>query len=166
MMPVGWLRLVGPGVIGLLVVANSLLWVLLPPSPGMERREPWRQLVGEYLGSMLILLLAVALALATRARWMERSFGGLDKMYRAHRVVGTVAGLLLLAHVLLLPFWDGPALPGIAPGIIAAVGLATLILLALAPRIPGVARALTSCAGSPTRCFSTRSAPRRMPSLG
>ena len=45
---------------------------------------------------------AVALVLGSRLRVVERLFGGLDRMYRAHRFLGLVAVSLAALHALLL----------------------------------------------------------------
>jgi predicted ferric reductase/mono/diheme cytochrome c family protein len=45
---------------------------------------------------------ALNLVLGARLRFVEAFFGGLDRMYRAHRVNGQVAFVLLLAHVVLI----------------------------------------------------------------
>ncbi len=41
--------------------------------------------------------------MATRARWIERIFGGLDKMYMIHRRAGIIAVILLLFHFIVVP---------------------------------------------------------------
>ena len=45
---------------------------------------------------------ALNLVLGARLRPVESLFGGLDRMYRAHRVLGQTAFLLLLGHVVLI----------------------------------------------------------------
>jgi predicted ferric reductase len=41
--------------------------------------------------------------MATRAKWIERIFGGLDKMYVIHRRSGVIAIILLLLHFTVIP---------------------------------------------------------------
>jgi predicted ferric reductase len=45
---------------------------------------------------------ALNLVLGARLRFVEALFGGLDRMYRAHRLTGQVAFALLLGHVVLI----------------------------------------------------------------
>ena len=45
---------------------------------------------------------ALNLVLGARLRPVEALFGGLDRMYRAHRLLGQTAFTLLLGHVLLI----------------------------------------------------------------
>lgn len=47
---------------------------------------------------------SVNLILGARLRFVERWFDGLDRLYRAHRVVGSTAFILLLLHPLLLAY--------------------------------------------------------------
>lgn len=47
-------------------------------------------------------LFALAFLLNTRIKFLEDLFGGMDKMYRAHHIFGTVAFLSLLLHPLFL----------------------------------------------------------------
>ena len=57
---------------------------------------------------------AVALTLGGRLRVVERLFAGLDRMYRAHRLLGLVAVSLVALHVLLLVL-SRALLPGSSP---------------------------------------------------
>jgi predicted ferric reductase len=64
---------------------------------------------------------ALNLVLGARLRPVERLFGGLDAMYRAHRATGEVAFVLLLAHVVLIlasraTLSTGTALDLLGPG--------------------------------------------------
>jgi predicted ferric reductase len=49
-----------------------------------------------------IVLMAVSLLLSTRIRIVEDIFGGLDKVYRVHHLIGVVAFIMLVNHPLLL----------------------------------------------------------------
>lgn len=48
------------------------------------------------------LFLALSFILATRAKWLESVFGGLDIVYKLHHVFGAVSFILVLHHPLLL----------------------------------------------------------------
>src|SRR5258708_25651728 len=82
---------VGGEVIVGVAIANVVLWVLLRP-PGVAGT----MYLGEILATTAIVLLSCSLVLATRAPFLERFFGGLDRMYLWHRwsaVAGVVAPL-------------------------------------------------------------------------
>lgn len=49
-----------------------------------------------------LILMCWAFILATRFRWVERLFGGLDKVYKAHRHIGETAFFLILLHPVFL----------------------------------------------------------------
>src|SRR5713226_7181082 len=81
---------VGGEVIVGLAITNVVLWVLLRP-PGV----PGTMYLGEVFATTAIVLLSCSLVLATRAPFLERFFGGLDRMYLWHRW-SAVAGVVLL----------------------------------------------------------------------
>jgi len=58
---------------------------------------------GLYIGAVSILLMAWSFVLALRIRFLERFFGGLDSMYRAHRWAGAVAVAAMFLHVQIEP---------------------------------------------------------------
>jgi predicted ferric reductase len=55
------------------------------------------------MSSWVVTVFGFNLLMATRARWVERIFGGLDKMYVVHRRSGMAAGVLLLLHFAMVP---------------------------------------------------------------
>lgn len=119
---------IGSGAVVALPVLNGVLWAASPPRGG------GRQVVGEAAGSTAVLLFATALVLATRARWIERFFGGLDRVYRAHRRAGIFGFAFLALHVAAVP-WT-LASPGGAPsGLIAAAGFGVLVALCVVRRV-------------------------------
>jgi len=127
----------GKALIAFLVLGNIGLWVAFPPADDGTRPDFFRQYLGEMIGATMMLLMAVALLLSTRLRFLEPLFGGLDKVYAAHRNIGIIAGLPLPLHFLVVPLAEEIP-PGRAPGYIAFGGLLALILLSLAPRLPVV----------------------------
>lgn len=134
-------RRVGRWVVIGLPTLNAALWLLFPPESPDGQSEVARQVVGEFLGSTVVLLFSAALLLATRARWLEPWFGGLDKMYRVHREVGVAGFVLLTLHVSLTPWRLSPG-GGVPAGLLAFVGFAVMVALAVGPRLPWLRRVL------------------------
>lgn len=118
-----------------LVIATILVWILLPPQPTNTENYA-RYHLGMIIGSLMIVLMSFSLFLSTRPRWAEPFFGGLDKMYQTHRRASTSAFLLLFAHIFIVPI----NIPGFGLGnylgITAFLGVVTIVLPTLAPRIP------------------------------
>lgn len=119
----------------ILILATVVVWAVFPPIN--DGREDFiRTYMGEVLGSLLIVLMSFALFLSTRPRWAEPYFGGLDKMYVAHRNVATSAFLLMLVHLLVVPITLVNLRLGNYLAYVAFLGIAAIVLPTLAPRIP------------------------------
>jgi len=128
-------RNTGNFVIIALVLLNLVVWLVFPPVD--DGRENFaRQYAAEIIGSNNIILMACSLFLATRPKWAEKYFGGLDKMYVTHRHTGTAAFLLIFAHVLTVPITTSGWKLGNYLGVMAFMGIVTIVLITLAPRIP------------------------------
>lgn len=134
-------RAVGPVTIKVMVVANVVAWLLFSPTDD-GRTDHIRQVIAEMISSTVVILFAVALLLSTRPRFLERFFGGLDKMYRQHREVSVVGFLLLVLHVVLVPWRLQPG-GGVPAGLIAFVGLLILVVLSIGPRLRWTRRWVT-----------------------
>jgi predicted ferric reductase len=128
-------RALGNWFIIFLVFLTIVVWLVFPPvNDGREKYI--RQYAGEIIGSVNIVLMACSLFLATRPKWAEPFFGGLDKMYVTHRHTSTAALLLIFVHVLTVPIsLSGWAL-GNYLGVAAFIGIVSIALVSLAPRIP------------------------------
>ncbi len=128
---------VGGEVIVGVAIANVVLWVLLRP-PGI----PGTMYLGEILATTAIVLLSCSLVLATRAPFLERFFGGLDRMYLWHRWSAVAGVVLLLPHSALVTSAPDPNMNelGSVLGHVALIGLVVLLLWALAPRLSAVMR--------------------------
>lgn len=73
---------------------------------GELTNESWRnthRILGEVFSSWVVTVFAFNFLMATRLRWVEKIFGGLDKMYLIHRRSGVIAIVLLLAHFIVVP---------------------------------------------------------------
>ncbi len=86
--------------------------------------------VATLAGGTAYLLMATSIFLATRPRFLEDAFGGLDRMYRAHKISGVIAGLLVLVHFFLAPK-DLPAGAGAEISLAPSSPLGMLSLIAL-----------------------------------
>ena len=117
----------------LLLAANALVWVValaLGPS-GL----PLRRVFAEYCSTSAIVLMSTNLLISTRPRILDRWFGGLDKLFVAHRFNGVAVALAVGSHFALMPESPG----WVAPKLIAFPNIALLvtsIALAIAPRSP------------------------------
>lgn len=93
--------------------------------------------IATFLGGTAFMLMAWAIVLSTRPSWLENAFGGLDRMYQNHKLIGVSVLLLILAHFFTIPKLDAAArLPATglsaATGIMGSpVGMISMILLIL-----------------------------------
>lgn len=118
-----------------LVVITVAVWIFLPPQND-GTQEYLRYHVGMTIGSVMIVLMSFSLFLSTRPRWAEPFFGGLDKMYQTHRRTSTSAFLLMFVHIVTVPIHIFDFKLGNYLGIVAFLGLISIILPTLSPRIP------------------------------
>src|SRR5215208_1668342 len=136
-------RNIGNLVIIAFVFLTVVVWFAFPPhNDGSDTFV--RRYAGEILGSIVIVLLSFALFLSTRPKWAEPYFGGLDKMYITHRRVATSAFLLLFVHLLTVPISVTDLRIGNYLAMIAFIGIVSIVLVTLAPRVPFLSKFLTS----------------------
>ena len=138
-------REVGPATIGLLVVANAVLWMLAMPAG-----ESTGSYLGQLLGAESILLLSIGLVLISTLPWVEVWFDGIDRAAIWHRRAAITGLVLLLPHVLLSANPEGGTALGGPLGAIGAIGMVALALWAILPRwrsvVPGPLRGLVVAA--------------------
>jgi len=123
---------VGVVAIAVLTLGNALLWALARP-PG----QPTARYVGEFLGAEAVLLFSISLVLATLLTFIERAFGGLDRVALWHRGVAIAGVLLMVVHPTVAgttPTTD-PSSLALNLGHVAMVGLVLLALWAVAPSL-------------------------------
>jgi len=116
--------------IAALLATTWLAWAIGLASAGIS----WGPgIVAEVLGSSALVLMGANLVLATRFRFAERIFEGLDRVYAAHRLIGITVALLIVPHFALML---SPVPPSLARGIgiVALVLLLASVMLAVAPR--------------------------------
>lgn len=128
---------------GILAIAGLIaIFTILHLALSPDRYSP-RLLGATTLGGAAFLLMTVAVLLSTRAKPLEDLFGGLDRMYQVHRVVGVCAALIAFLHFFTVPKALPPGadpatnslLPSVPFGILGLVLLVIGLFLALNKRI-------------------------------
>lgn len=127
-------RNIGNRTIAGLVLVNLLLWMLFGPTEGVSKNFPL-QIFAEMLSSSSMILIATALFLANKPRFLEPYFGGLDRMYGTHKNITLIALLVLLIHLIIVPNSDKSG-PGVWIGWFTYPSMLILILLTIAPGVP------------------------------
>ena len=117
----------------ILAVFHAALWAIALSSAPFA--WTFRQVFAQYLSTLALVIASGNLILASRARPLERAFGGLDKLFASHRLAGVVVGLTLLGHVMVVPLTT-PLFPGRLVGLIAFTLVVGSVVLAIAPRAP------------------------------
>lgn len=84
------------------IVIIGLLPVLLLLLFGPKDYSSMTHTFGQITGLIGMTLFALTFLFSTRARWIEDLFGGLDKVYTVHTMLGSVSFVLLLLHPILL----------------------------------------------------------------
>ena len=103
---------------------------------GEMTNESWKnihRILGEVFSSWVVTVFAFNFLMATRARWVEKMFGGLDKMYLIHRRSGVIAVMLLLCHFIVVPRDLTEFTPGKPLGFYAFILIIIGVILAAAP---------------------------------
>jgi predicted ferric reductase len=111
-MPTLWRSKLGWPLVIVLSVIPAILWALSSPSilgrfiaTDGDLQMTYRftmTSIGQLLGLVGMGMFAVNFVLATRAKWLEDLFGGMNKVYIAHHILGGIAFVLLLFHPLFL----------------------------------------------------------------
>lgn len=88
---------------GGLVLIPILIWFLAMPWPSrFGNIYLISTSFGQIAGLAGMTMFSLALILSARFRFLEGYFGGLDKMYKLHRIYGGVGFILILLHPLLV----------------------------------------------------------------
>ncbi|MGH1365463.1 MAG: ferredoxin reductase family protein [Calditrichia bacterium] len=91
-----------------------------------------QHVAGEIFSSWVVTVFAANFLMATRAKWVEKLFGGLDKMYMIHRRSGIIAVALLILHFIVVP--KNPEFSiGKPMGFVALILILIGVILAAAP---------------------------------
>lgn len=124
------------GIILILLSAGITAWLFFQAKAVSPALSSW-QFFAQLTGVFGLLGLSWNFLLAVRHRWLESVFGGIDKIYRLHGIIGGGALILLLHHPLFLIVNNLPAntvstylLPGASvPYTLGILGLYLLLLL-------------------------------------
>ncbi len=87
----------------LIVVILLVLWWIDLLLYNGSYEYTYMHIAGEVFSSWAVTVFAVNFLMATRAKWIEHMFGGLDKMYMIHRRSGIIAFGLLILHFVVVP---------------------------------------------------------------
>lgn len=89
----------------LTIVLPTFLWLLsFPNTTIIHNAYPFIIYSSQLFAIIGFSLFALSFVLSTRIKWIEKHFGGLDKLYHKHHTIGKISFLLLLIHPLLLAF--------------------------------------------------------------
>ena len=122
-------------IVAAVVVLNAAAWAISLSTFPDAGLLPARHVAAEFLSSTAIIIMCANLLLATRLRPFESLFGGLDKLFTAHRFDGLAVATIIFCHFLLMP-----ESPGWVPSKLIGYPNVTLVIasvmLAIAPRSP------------------------------
>jgi len=83
------------------LLGTAALWFLSKQGVRDITGSPWRS--ASQISSLVgLVLMSVTLLMATRMRIVEKAFGGLDKAYAIHHLLGSISFILLVHHPLFL----------------------------------------------------------------
>ena len=88
-----------------LTILIALLWAALQPVEILTFSAPFMQMrkaLTLLTGALALGWMGFCMLLALRPAWLERSLGGLDKLYHVHKWAGISAVLLVVTHWLLI----------------------------------------------------------------
>src|SRR4051812_15261380 len=124
----------GPAVVGTLAVANVVLWLVARPGG-----QPTGRFIGELCGAEAVFLFSCSLVLTSLLPGVEAAFGGLDRAVVWHRMTALAGVALLVPHIAFVTSAPDPFETAFGHGLgdLALLGLLTLIVWAVAPRLRG-----------------------------
>ena len=87
----------------LAIVIPTFLWFwTFPNTTILHNAYPFIVYCSQLFAIIGFSLFAFTFILSTRIKWIEKYFGGLDKLYQTHHDIGKLAFLMLLLHPVLL----------------------------------------------------------------
>lgn len=97
------MKKIGNVLVGFFVLITLIIWISLKPVT--ERIASYASLthsLGQIFGLIGMVLFALTFILTTRLSFIEDLFGGLDKVYKTHHVIGVLSFVLILFHPIFL----------------------------------------------------------------
>ncbi len=93
-------------ILGLLLITT---FILIPLYWFIEMMQQWdtMPLISQYFGIVALIIMAIIQLLATRMKWLETVFGGLDRIYVLHKWMGISALAFVMLHETIDPEVDG-----------------------------------------------------------
>ena len=91
----------GSNLIVFLTCITLALWVLSKNTLSDISQTPLRS-ISQAFSLVGLLYMMISLILSTRIRFFEDMMGGLDKVYEAHHIIGSISFVLIMHHPLLL----------------------------------------------------------------
>ena len=88
------------------------------------------RIIGEILSTFAITAFGFNLFMSTKAKWVEKLFGGLDKMYMVHRRTAIIASIAIILHFIVVP--RDKTVPGpfvLDMGLGNVLGIAAILLI-------------------------------------
>ncbi len=116
-----------------IAAANAAMWAIALATSSAPFNP--RQALAEFFSTTAIIVFSTNLMLVTRARPLERGFGGLDRLYASHRADGTIGAFIIASHFLIVPKTVGP-FPSKPFGYTALAWVLITVFIAVAPRAP------------------------------
>lgn len=95
-------------IIFLICFVTINLWFISKQNPTVIIQQPIVSL-SQVIALLGIVLMSFTLLLSMRLSWVEDLFGGLDKAYDTHHLLGSIAFVLLINHPLLLAIKSFPS---------------------------------------------------------
>lgn len=103
----GWLTIFA------LLITGTALWLLSKPASFAFLDNPFKYL-GQLAGILGTILISTEYILATRAKVFDKIFGGLDKAYVAHHLLGATGFVLIIFHPLFMVFNSSSIINGLS----------------------------------------------------
>lgn len=87
--------------IAIFLLITTNLYLISKVGTDLSSYSNW-QLISQYISLVGTVLLSLSFVLGSRAKFLEKIFGGLDKVIKMHHIIGGISFVLLLHHPLFL----------------------------------------------------------------
>lgn len=97
------MKKLGNSLIWFFVLVTFVIWIYLRPmGDRIGSYANFSHALGQIFGLIGMILFALTFILTTRLSFIEDLFGGLDKVYKAHHIIGVLSFVLILFHPIFL----------------------------------------------------------------